>query len=739
MANYFCGSPHFPHCFFSKERKDTVRRRISILGDAKNEIEQGGDFMKEYGIKQLRNVGLISHGGAGKTTLTEALLFNSGATERLGRVDDGSSVIDYDPDEIKRKITINASLAPCQWQGNKINIIDTPGYADFVGDVKGSLRVVDGAIVVVCAVSGVEVQTEKVWHYADKYNLPRLVFVNKLDRENANFAKALGQVQEQLSAKAVALHIPLGSEDDFRGLIDLVNMQALIYTTGKGKDFSIAEIPAEYKDEAEEYREKLVEAIAETDDELVMKYLEGESFTTEEIKAGLRAGTLDHSIVPVLCGSALANIGIQPLLDTIVACLPSPGDVDTVTGRDVGTEDEVEVELSKDGPLVALVFKTMADPFVGKLTYFRVYSGVFNSDSQVYNVSKERMERVGQLFVPRGKEQVAVKHISAGDIGAVARLQETGTGDTLGHRDKPILLNPIEFPQPSYSVALFAKSKGDEDKLSTGLGRLMEEDPTLQTAQNTETRELILSGMGDVHLGVTLERLKRKFGVEVETKEPKIPFRETIRKAVKVEGRHKKQTGGHGQYGHVFIEMEPLAEGEGFVFEESIFGGSVPRQYIPAVEKGIREAMEEGILAGYPVVDFKVNLYDGSYHTVDSSEMAFKIAAIQAFRKAMEEAQPVLLEPIMNLEVLVPEAYMGDVIGDLNSKRGRILGMEPRGGEQLVKAQAPLTELAKYAIDLRSLTQGRGSFKMSFDHYEEVPARTAEEIIAQAQKEKEGE
>lgn len=694
--------------------------------------------MKEYGIQQLRNVGLISHGGAGKTTLTEAMLFNSGATERLGRVDDGTSVIDYDPDEIKRRITLNTTLAPCQWQGNKINVVDTPGYADFVGEVKGSLRVVDGVVVVVCAVSGVEVQTEKVWHYADKYNLPRLVFINKLERENANFPKVLRQIQEQLSGKAIALHMPLGSEDKFKGVIDLVNMQALIYDKEKGKDFTPTEIPAELLGQAEEYREKLIEAVAETDDELVMKYLEGESFTTEEINAGLRAGTLAHNIVPVLCGSALANIGIQPLLDTILACLPSPGDVEAVVGSAPDSEDEVEVELSKDGPLSALVFKTMADPFVGKLTYFRVYSGVFNSDSQVYNVNKKRMERVGQLFIPRGKEQVTVKQISAGDIGAVARLQETSTGDTIGERDKPILLAPIEFPRPSYSVALFAKSKGDEDKLSTGLGRLLEEDPTLIVAPNTETRELILSGMGDVHLDVTLERLKRKFGVEVETKEPKIPFRETIRKAVKVEGRHKKQTGGHGQYGHVYIEMEPLAEGEGFVFEESIFGGAVPRQYIPAVEKGIREAMEEGILAGYPVVDFKVNLYDGSYHSVDSSEMAFKIAAIQAFRKAMEEAQPILLEPIMNLEVLVPDTYMGDVIGDLNSKRGRILGMEPRGGEQLVKAQAPLTELAKYAIDLRSLTQGRGSFEMSFDHYEEVPARTAENIIAQAQKEREG-
>ncbi|MGI6142360.1 MAG: elongation factor G [bacterium] len=693
--------------------------------------------MKEYDIRQLRNVGLISHGGAGKTTLTETMLFDSGAIERLGRVDDGSSVVDYDPDEIKRKITINATLAPCHWQNHKINLVDTPGYADFVGDVKGTLRVVDGAVVVVCAVSGVEVQTERVWQYADRYDLPRLVYINKLDRENANFAKALTQVQEQLSNKAVALQLPIGSEADFRGVIDLVNMKALLYDQKKGKDFTVAEIPAELQDEAESYREKLIEAVAETDDELVMKYLDGEPLTSEEITTGLRVGTLAGSIVPVLCGSALTNIGVQPLLDAIIACLPSPQDAAAIAGTDVKTGEEITIEPSKDAPLAALVFKTMADPYVGKLTYFRVYSGVFNSDTQVYNVTKEKMERVGQLFIPRGKQQEGVERIVAGDIGAVAKLQETSTGDSIGEKDKPILLPPIEFPKPSYSVALFAKSKGDEDKLGTGLARLVEEDPTLTVEKNVETRELLLSGMGDVHLDVTIDRLKRKFGVYVETQTPKIPYRETIRKAVKVEGKHKKQTGGHGQYGHVWIEMEPLQEGEGFIFEESIFGGAVPKQYIPAVEKGIREAMQEGVLAGYPVVDFKVNLYDGSYHTVDSSEMAFKIAAIQAFKKGMEQTQPVLLEPIMNLEVLVPEAYMGDVIGDLNSKRGRILGMEPQGGLQLVKAQVPLAELSKYAIDLRSLTQGRGSFEMSFDHYEEVPARTAENIIAQAQKEKE--
>ncbi|MGB4071826.1 MAG: elongation factor G, partial [bacterium] len=496
--------------------------------------------MKEYNIRQLRNVGLISHGGAGKTTLTEAMLFNSGATDRLGRVDDGSSVVDYDPDEIKRKITINAALAPCHWQKHKINLIDTPGYADFVGDVRGTLRVVDGAVVLICAVSGVEVHTEKVWQFADEYNLPRLVFINKLDRENANFAKALAQVQEQLSNRAVAVQLPIGSEENFRGVIDLVNMKAILYDPKKGKDFTVEEIPADMQAEAESYREKLIEAVAETDDELVMKYLEGEALTNEEITTGLRIGTLDGSIIPVLCGSALANVGIQPLMDAIIACLPSPEDVEAIVGTDVKTGEEITLEPSEEGPLAALVFKTMADPFVGKLTYFRVYSGVFNSDTQVYNVNKGKMERVGQLFIPRGKQQEGVERVVAGDIGAVAKLQETSTGDTLGEKDNPIQLPPIEFPRPSYSLALVAKSQGDEDKLGTGLARLVEEDPTLTVEKRTETRELILSGMGDVHLEVTIDRLKRKFGVEVETETPKVPYRETIRKSVKVEGKHKK-------------------------------------------------------------------------------------------------------------------------------------------------------------------------------------------------------
>ncbi|MGI6574430.1 MAG: elongation factor G [bacterium] len=696
--------------------------------------------MKKYEDQQLRNVGLISHGGAGKTTLTEVLLYTSGATERLGRVDEGNSIIDFDPDEVQRKITINATLAPCEWKDHKINIIDTPGYADFVGEVKSALRVVDAAIVVVCAASGVEVQTERVWQYASAYNLPRLIFINKLDRENASFEKALSQIQEQLSAKVVPIQIPIGCEADFRGIIDLVAMQALVYDGNNCKKFTVTDIPGELQELAENYREKLIEAVAETDDELVMKYLEGEPLTDAEITNGLRAGTIAGDIIPVLCGSALKGIGTQPLFDTIINYLPCPQDMPAVTAIDKKTGNEMKLESKEEGPLAAQVFKTMADPFVGKLTYFRVYSGVFKSDSQVYNINKEKNERVGQLFMARGKQQIPVDAIGAGDIGAVAKLQGTATGDSLGEKDNPILFSPIAFPNPSYSVAIFTKSKGDEDKLGTGLSRLLEEDPTLKLEKQSETRELLLYGMGDVHLDVTIERLKRKFGVEVDTKVPKVPYRETIRKTVKVEGKHKKQTGGHGQYGHVWIEMQPLAEGEGLVFEENIFGGAVPKQYIPAVEKGVREAIQEGVLAGYPVVDIKVNLYDGSYHNVDSSELAFKIATIQAFRKGMEQANPVLLEPIMNLEVLVPEAFMGDVIGDLNAKRGRILGMEPQSGNnQLVKAQVPLAELARYTIDLKSLTQGRGSFNMTFDHYEEMPARAAEAIIAQAKKEKEEE
>ncbi|GAW94228.1 elongation factor G [Calderihabitans maritimus] len=678
--------------------------------------------MKVYQTEQLRNVGLVAHGGAGKTSLTEAMLFNSGAINRLGKVDEGNTTTDFLPEEIKRKVTTNAALAPVEWKDCKINVIDTPGYADFIADVYATLRVVDSLVVVVCAVSGVEVQTEVVWELAEKRNLPRIAFINKMDRENANFFKVLEAMQSKLAGNIVPLQLPLGAGEEFKGIIDLVNMKALQY----GEDeYQEIDVPEELKDEAETYREAVIEAAAEGDDELLMKYLEGEELTQEEIRSGLRQGIVEGKIIPVLCGSALKNIGIHSLLDFITAYLPSPIEVQ---------EEEKPLE---EGPLGVLVFKTLADPYVGRLNYFRVFQGVLKGDTVVYNATKETEEKLGQIFLLRGKNQIPVPELKPGDIGAVAKLQVTTTGDTLTVKNSPVLLEGIDFPEPTLSVAIQPKSKGDEDKLSNGLNRLLEEDNTLRLEKNLETKQLILTGMGELHLDIIVERLQKKFGVEVQMSTPKVPYRETIRKSVsRVEGKHKKQTGGHGQYGHVFLDLEPLPDKD-FEFHETIFGGAVPKQYIPAVEKGVREAMEEGILAGYPVTGIKVTLVDGSHHPVDSSEMAFKIAAALSFRKALEQADPVLLEPIMNVEVTVPEAFMGDIIGDLNGKRGRILGMEPQGKYQVIRAQVPLAEMYRYAIDLKSITQGRGSFKMEFYQYEEVPAHLAEKIIEAAKKAKE--
>ncbi|GEA19792.1 elongation factor G [Moorella sp. E306M] len=680
--------------------------------------------MKVYPSTNIRNVGIVAHGGAGKTSLTEALLYNTGATKRLGRVDEGNTVTDYHPEEIKRKVTINTSLAFAEWQDHKINILDTPGYSDFFGDVVSALRVVDSVLVVVSAVAGVEVQTEVVWEEAEARHLPRLAYVNKMDRENANFQKAVESMRERLSGRIVPVQLPIGAAETFSGVIDILNQKAYTYNdNGNEKE---GPVPAEYADEVASLREALVEAAAEGDDELLMKYLEGEELTPDEVRLGLKKAIAEGKVVPVLCGSALKNMGVKPLLDYIVDYLPSPVDVAGKTAA----------ELEKES-LAALVFKTLADPYVGRLSMFRVYSGILKSDSSVYNANRESEEKIGQLFALQGKNQVAVTEMRPGDMGAVAKLQVTTTGDTLSAKADPVQLEGINFPEPTLPVAIRPKSKGDEDKLSNALARLLEEDPTLRLSKNTETRETILTGMGESHLDITLERLQRKFGVEVEMSTPRVPYRETIRTSVtRVEGKHKKQTGGHGQYGHVFIDMAPLPDKE-FEFTETIFGGAVPRQYIPAVEKGIREAMQEGILAGYPVTNIKVNLADGSYHTVDSSEMAFKIAAGIAFRKAVEQAKPVLLEPIMNVEITVPEQFMGDIMGDLNSRRGRILGMEPKGKNQVIRAQVPLAEMYRYAINLKSITQGRGHFKMDFAQYEEVPANIAEKIIQEARREKE--
>lgn len=690
--------------------------------------------VKFYDTEHIRNVALISHGGAGKTSLAEALLYTAGAINRLGKVDAGTTKTDFDAEEIKRKITINTSLAPVEWKGVKINLLDTPGFFDFIGEVAGALRVADAAIVVVSATSGVEVGTEKVWSYADENNLPRLVFVNRMDRENANFSKVLAQLQEFFGLSVVPMQLPLGAEASFKGIIDLVKMKAFTFSEDE-KKLTEGEIPADLLEAAEENREKLIEAVAESDDDLLLKYLEGEPLTDEEINNGLRSGILVGKIIPVMCGAATLNYGTQPLLDAIVNNLPSPAAAGSIKTTKGDGGEETEVKIKADDPVSAFVFKTFADPFVGKISYFKVYSGTLSGDSQLHNANKGKDERLGQIFTMLGKNQINLDKVPAGDIAAVAKLQLTVTGDTLCDKHRPLTYPPIEFPEPVTTYAVEPKKQGEEDKMANGLARFLEEDPTFRMERNAETKQTLISGMGELHLEIITSKLAQKFAVEVVLKLPKVPYKETIRGTAKVESKHKKQSGGRGQYGHVFIEFSPLPTGEGFEFEDKIFGGAVPRQYIPAVEKGLREAMESGILAGFPVVDIKASLYDGSYHSVDSSEMAFKIAASLAFKKGMEQANPILLEPIMYVEVTVPEPFMGDIMGDMNSRRGRILGMESAGGNQVIKANVPMAEMLKYSADLRSMTQGRGSFTMRFDHYEEVPPHIAEQVIAEAKAE----
>ena len=686
--------------------------------------------MKEYQSDKLRSVSLISHGGAGKTSLAEAILFTAGAVTRLGRVDEGNSTTDYEPEEIKRKVTISTALAPCEWQGGKITFLDTPGYADFVADVKGALRAVDAAVVVLCAASGVEVDTEKVWRFAGSEGLPRLLFVNKMDRENADFAGAVAEIKEKLSQRAIPLFWPIGAEDEFSGIIDVLSGKAYLLVEGK---LTEGPVPVALASVLEDVRQGALETIAETDDALLNKYLEGTELTSEELYGALQRGIAKAELFPIFCGSAQRNMGVQQLLDGITTYVPA-GVQRSVLGTDPRNEEPVE-RVAND-PFSALVFKTTADPFVGRLSFLRVFSGSLKPDSTLYNASKEKSERIGNIFTMRGKQQEQLTTAYAGDIVVVAKMQETATGDSLCSKEQPILFEPIEYPKAMYTVAIAAKNKGDEDKLGGALARMRDEDPTLRTSKTGEGGQLLLSGIGELHLDIMAERMKRKFGVEVVVKTPKVPYRETIRSTVKVEGKHKKQSGGHGQYGHVWLQLDPLPPGQNFEFVDSIFGGSVPRQYVPAVEKGVRDAMMGGVLAGFPLVDVKVTLYDGSYHTVDSSEMAFKVASGMALKKGVLQAKPVLLEPICNVEVKVPENCMGDVIGDLNSKRGRVLGMEPIGqGKSLVKAQAPQAELFRYAIDLRSMTQGRGSFDMEFSHYEEVPNKLAETLNASTKKE----
>jgi elongation factor G len=695
--------------------------------------------MKRYPTENLRNLGIISHGGAGKTSLAEAMLFDAGATDRLGRTDDGNSVLDFDPEEVRRKISISLATAPCEWKNCKINLLDTPGYFDFVGEVKAGLRVADAALVLTDAVAGVEVGTTLVWGYAADMGLPKLIFVNKMDRENADFYKALETIRAEFGKGAVPIQIPIGKETGFKGVVDLVSMKAYTSPADGSKKVDEVAVPQDLMARAEELRAEMIEAAAENDDDILMKYLEGETLTEEEVRKGLRAGVVAGKVFPVMCGAATKNVGVQALLDNIVAYAASPVDRGAVHGKNPKNQEDISRNPGDGEPFSALVFKTSADPFVGKLTVFRVFSGVIKSDSQTYNAVKGRTERIGQLYTMRGKQQETTTEIWAGDIGTVAKLAETQTNDTLCDEGNQIVYEAIKFPAPIYQVAVVPKAKGDEDKISSGINRLTEEDPTIKVERNVETFQTILSGMGDQHLDVITERLKRKFGVEVQLTEPIIAYRETIRGKSDVEGKHKKQTGGRGQFGHVYIKFEALPVGGGFEFVDEIFGGSVPRQYIPAVEKGLRECLVEGVLAGYPVTDIRATLYDGGFHPVDSSEMAFKIAASLAFKKGIMDARPVLLEPIMVVEVMVPDEYMGDVMGDLNKKRGRILGMEPRGRTQVIRATVPAATMMRYAIDLRSMTQGRGVFTMQFDHYEEVPGNEAEKIIEEAKKAKEAE
>ena len=688
--------------------------------------------MKAYTGDKIRNVAIVGHGGAGTTSVTEALLYRAGAIDRMCKVEDGATTTDYEPEEIKRGVSVNATLAPVEWRDSKINFIDTPGFADFVAEVKGAFRAVDSALIVINATAGVQVGTEQCWKLAEEAGLPRILLVNKMDRENADFDSILENLRHKFGKKVLPLELPLGKEDKFEGVIDCVKMKAY-RKNGNGSDE--IEIPEDLKAYAEEMHEKMVEAAVEADDECMMRYLEGEEISDEEIKKCLIQGIRQAHIFPMICCSAIKNIGLGRTMNAIID-YTYPAILNDYKVKDIATGEEVTRDAG--APLAALCFKTTSDPFVGRLSFIRVFSGCIKADSMIYNSSREKDERIANVFTMRGKNQIQMKEITAGDIGVTSKLQYTVTGDTLSDKNNPVLFAPIAFPLPMYTRAIFAKKKGEEDKISNALSRLMDEDPTIIVNRNPVTKEMLVSGMGDQHIEIIMERMKRKFGVEADLRAPQVEYRETIRGKAHVQGKHKKQSGGHGQYGDVVIDMEPLPPGSGFEFVDKIFGGAVPRQYIPAVEKGMQDCMQHGILAGYPVVDVRITLVDGSYHPVDSSEMAFKTASSIAFKKAMEESKPVLMEPYYNLYVRCAESMMGDVIGDLNSKRGRILGMQSiEEGVSRVEAQVPYAEIMEYAVDLRALTQGMGTFEMKFDHYEDVPAKMAEKIIEERKKDAE--
>jgi len=687
--------------------------------------------MKDYTGDKIRNVCLLGHGGAGKTSLAEAIMFNTGALDRFGKVSEGTSTLDFDPEEIRRKVSISTALGPCEWKDCKINILDTPGYFDFIGEVRQGIKVADSALIVVSGKSGVSVGTEKSWEYANDAKIPRAFFINKLDEENADFDKTMEQLEEAFGKSAVAFTLPIVVEGKFRGIVDVLEKTAFTFEKDK---FLEGPIPEELNAGVVAQMDKIKELVAETDEVLMEKYFAGEEFTEEEIGIGLRKSILDGSLAAVYCGSSLLNLGVKYFMDAIIRFMPSPCDLPPVTGKRPGSDEPVELKCDTAEPLSALVFKTIADPFVGRISIIKVCSGVLKSNSSVYNSNIDKQERIAQIFLLRGKKQIPVDKLNAGDIGAVAKLLYTGTNNTLCDSSRPYVLDGIVFPEPVISMAVEPKAKGDEEKISAGLHKLLDEDPTFKVFINNETHQTLISGMGEQHLDVIVTKLKNKFNVSVNLTDPRIPYRETIRRKVKVEGKHKKQSGGHGQYGHVWIEFEPV-DTDRLLFEEKIFGGSVPKQYYPAVEKGLLECINKGVLAGYPVVHLKATLVDGSYHDVDSSEMAFKLAAHIAYKKGLEQATPVLLEPIDRIEVTVPEGYMGDVIGDLNKRRGRILGMNPdENGLEQVVAEVPEGELFKYATDLRSMTQGRGNFKQEFGRYEEAPPIVSARIIEEARK-----
>jgi elongation factor G len=685
-------------------------------------------------IGKLRNVGVVGHGGVGKTSLVEAMLFTAGAVTRLGKVDDGTTTTDFDPDEIKRKISINTSVAYCDWKGHRINLVDTPGYGDFIADARAGLRVVEAAVVVIDSVAGVQVQTEKVWKFATEFNLPRAVMINRLDRERADFLRTLESLGRRLKGRLVPVHVPIGEEQGFKGYVDLVKMKAVTYADGKPSE---GPVPEDLAERTKEYREKLVEAAAETDDELLNKYLEEGSLGEPEMLKALRAGIADGKIMPVLCAAASRNLGAVALLDLMVEAFPSPLDRGEVTGVDAKTKQAGTRAADAKAPVSALVFKTLSDPHVGKLSLFRVYSGTLRNDSQLLNPAHSAKERMGHISWLQGKASKNVEALGPGEIGVVAKLKETQTGDTLSDEAQPFELARITFPEPSISFAIQPKTRGDEDKISLALARIAEEDPTVHHHFDPETKQLLISGVGSLHVEMVVERMKRKYNVDVNLLPPRIPYKETVKGRAEAQGKYKKQTGGRGQYGDTWLRIEPLARGTGFEFVDDIFGGAVPRNFIPSVEKGVRDAMKKGILAGYPIVDLKVTLYDGSYHDVDSSDMAFQIAASMGLQKGFMDAHPILLEPIMNVEVTTPSEHAGDVIGDLNSRRGRIVGMEPAGETASVRAQAPMAEMLTYETTLRSMTGGRGGYSMEFSHYEEVPAFIAEKVVKDAKAEKE--